>query len=106
MFIYRADPLWAVNTPTFVVGDRDNVLALVHFLCGLFIINGSYGIVVWTSMKIYKQLKAMRPRMSKETLEAQKQVTKILFIQVGVKTNCTDQVNSAMPVGCFSIRAR
>lgn len=76
--------MWAENTPSFIVGDKNEIGPFIHFLSGLFVINSSYGIIVWTSWKIYKTMKTMRKTMSASTFEAQKQLTKILLIQVSI----------------------
>ncbi|CAD5222484.1 unnamed protein product [Bursaphelenchus xylophilus] len=79
--ILKADPVWSPNTPNFFVGDQHYFPAAMHFSVSFLIVAISYLIVIVVGLKIYLQLRKVRFCMSKGTLEAQNQLTKILLIQ-------------------------
>ncbi|KAI6190574.1 hypothetical protein M3Y97_00133300 [Aphelenchoides bicaudatus] len=75
------DPIWMVDTPDFIVGDKHDIISLLHFLNCMLIINTSYAIVFWCSYKIWHALKLFQSNISRKKRDTQNQLTKILFIQ-------------------------
>ncbi|KAI6196174.1 hypothetical protein M3Y94_01077800 [Aphelenchoides besseyi] len=68
----------------YIVGNSESVLGILHMMNIQAIVVVSYGIVVWTSRKIFRKLAETRSHMSTATLEAQKQLTFIMFFQACV----------------------
>ena len=55
----------------------------------MFVIsNGAYSVVIWCSIKIYKDLKVKMEMASAKTREMQSQLTRVLIAQVDSDFNC------------------
>ncbi|KAI6189609.1 hypothetical protein M3Y97_00027200 [Aphelenchoides bicaudatus] len=73
--------LFAEDTPTVNVYDATKLVPVLHLLHGNFICSCLYGTIIFTGYKVHKTLAFSRRFMSRNTINVQNQLTKIMVLQ-------------------------
>uniref|UniRef100_A0A914Y8E1 Uncharacterized protein n=1 Tax=Panagrolaimus superbus TaxID=310955 RepID=A0A914Y8E1_9BILA len=78
----EADAFYYKEYPNYITADMRDWPLMSIVLYATLMVTVSYSIVIWTSYKVWKHLKAMENHMTVNTKEVNRQMTVALITQV------------------------
>lgn len=92
--LLEADAFYYKETPNYMMADMRDWPLMSIVLYATLMVSFSYSIVIWTSYKVWKHLKAMEAHMTMNTKDINRQMTVTLIMQVSVQTMLSGYVET------------